>query len=416
NLRHGLKFSNGDPFTAADVAWSINRALDPKNGNIGAANFPVKGKVTASGPYTVVAHLSRPDSAFIDAFINEAPNWTVDQKALTTMGATAYAQKPIGAGPFEVVSNKASTQLVLKKNPNFWGAPKGLPHLNGITFTSVGADQSAVSAMESGQAQLAELVSTIPLLKTLPSRGLVVTRPPSTMTNFVSLNEQRAPFNDIRARQAVAYATNAKALSEKLYFGAYPTVQDQSAPGQQFYQQKDKFYPNYNLAKAKALVKQLGGLTVNLSTTTNTSYWTTEVEALSTMWEAAGIKVNIQDNTLQQMLQITFNHTWQAIDSNWGGNIDPSITDPQFFGSTEPFSGVKDPVLDRLFDQSASTDSKSARAKIFKQINDRENKMVHAVFLYSKPFFDVSTKSLLTNGGLGGKLNVIRWEDLALKA
>ncbi|MBO0693657.1 MAG: hypothetical protein J2P58_12220, partial [Acidimicrobiaceae bacterium] len=113
---------------------------------------------------------------------------------------------------------------------------------------------------------------------------------------------------------------------------------------------------------------------------------------------------------------ITFNHTWQAIDSNWGGNIDPSITDPQFFGSTEPFSGVKDPVLDRLFDQSASTDSKSARAKIFKQINDRENKMVHAVFLYSKPFFDVSTKSLLTNGGLGGKLNVIRWEDLALKA
>jgi ABC-type transport system substrate-binding protein len=414
NLRHGLKFSNGDPFTAANVAWSINRALDPKNANIGDVNFPVQGQVTASGPYTVVAHLSRPDSAFIDAFLNEAPNWTVDEKALDTMGATAYAQAPIGAGPFQVVSNRASSQLILKKNPNYWA--KGEPHLNGLTFTAVGADQSAVSALESGEDQLAELVSTIPLLRTLPSQGLVVIRPPSTMTNFVTLNEQTAPFNNIKAREAVAYATDAAAISSKLYFGAYPTVQDQSAPGQEFYQQKDKNYPSYDLAKAKALVKQLGGLSVNLSTTTNTAYWTTEVEALSTMWEAAGIKVNIQDNTLQQMLQITFNHTWQAIDSNWGGNIDPSITDPQFFSSTAAFSGVKDPTLDKMFNESASTASSSARAKIFQQINNRENQQVDAVWLYSKPFFDVSTKSLVANGGIGGKLNVIRWENLAVKS
>jgi peptide/nickel transport system substrate-binding protein len=413
-LKHGLKFSNGDPMTAADVAWSINRALNPKNANIGAANFPVQGQVTASGPYTVVAHLSRPDSAFIDAFIDEAPNWTVDQKALDSMGATNYAQEPIGAGPFAVVSNKASTELVLKKNPNYWA--KGEPHLNSLTFTAVGTDQSAVSALESGEDQLAELVSTIPLLKTLPSQGLVVTRPPSTFTEFVALNEQKAPFNNIKAREAVAYATDAAALSSKLYYGAYPTVQDQSAPGQEFYQQKNKYYPSYDLAKAKALVKQLGGLSVSLSTTTNTSYWTTEVEALSAMWEAAGIKVTIQDNTLQQMLAITFNHSWEAIDSNWGGNLDPSITDPQFFASDQSFSGVKDPVLDQLFNESASTSSASARAKIFTQINNRENQQVDAVWLYSKPFFDVSSKSLIANGGLGGNLDVIRWEDLAVKS
>ncbi|MBO0700624.1 MAG: ABC transporter substrate-binding protein, partial [Zavarzinella sp.] len=413
NLRHGLKFSNGDPLTAADVAWSINRVLDPKNANIGAVNFPTKGPVTASGPYTIVANLSRPDSAFIHAFINEAPNWTVDQKALESMGATAYAQHPIGSGPFEVVSNKASSQLVLKKNPNYWA--KGLPRLDGLTFTAVGTDQSAASALQSGGDQLALAISTIPLLKKLPSQGLTVTKAPSTITDFVALNEQNAPFKDIRARQAVAYATDAPALASKLYLGEYPIVQAQTAPGQEFYKQRNKYFPAYNLAKAKALVQQLGGLSVNLSTTTNTAYWTTEVEALSTMWEAAGIKVNIQDNTLQQMLQITFNHTWQAIDSNWGNNIDPSINDPQFFRTGGPFSGVSDPTLDKLFNESSATASPAARAKIFQQINNRENQQFDAVWLYSKRAFAVSTKQLVPGGGLGNNLGIIRWEYLGLK-
>ena len=307
NIRHGLKFSNGDPFTAANVAWSINRDLEPQWGNIGDANFPLQGPVVASGPYTITANMKHPDSAIIDAFIGEAPNWTADQKALTSMGEKAYEQKPIGAGPFEVVSNAASSKLVLKKNPNYWGASKGLPHLSGITFTAVGADQSAASALEQGTDQMAQLISTIPLLQSLPSKGLRVTQPPSTFTQFIALNEGNAPFDNIKAREAVAYATDAAALTKNLYHGAFPIVEDMSGPGQEFYQQKDKYFPAYDLAKAKALVQQLGGLSVNLSTTTNTAYWTTEVEALSTMWEAAGRKVNQQDNTLQQMLAITFN-------------------------------------------------------------------------------------------------------------
>ncbi|MCL2396047.1 MAG: ABC transporter substrate-binding protein [Acidimicrobiaceae bacterium] len=413
NLRHGLKFSNGDPFTAADVAWSINRDLLPANANIGDVNFPVKGQVKATGPYTVVANLTRPDSAFIHAFLNEAPNWTADEKAVAAMGEKAYAMKPIGAGPFVVVSNAPSSKLVLKKNPNYW--QKGAPHLSGITFTAVGTDQSAASALQSGEAQLGQLISTIPLLQQLKSDGLTVTDPPSTLTQFISLNEQNGPFKSIKAREAVAYATDAAALTDKLYHGAYPVVEDQSAPGQEFYQQKNKAYPAYDLAKAKSLVRQLGGLSVNLSTTTNTGYWTTEVEALATMWEAAGIKVNIQDNTLQQMLQITFNHTWQAIDSNWGGNIDPSINDPQFFEGGAAFSGVNDPTLNSLFNASASTSSNAARTKIFKQINTREDQQVDAVWLYSKAFFDVSTKDLVKSSGLTNNMSVIRWEDLGVR-
>jgi peptide/nickel transport system substrate-binding protein len=413
-LRKGLVFSNGDPFTAADVAWSINRDLEPKYGNIGDVNFPIKGQVTSSGTSDVVFHLTRPDSAFIDAFIDEAPNWTVDEKALNSAGESTYTQHPVGAGPFEVVSNSASSSLVLQKNPKYWDP--GVPHLAGLDFTAIGSDQSAAAALESGEDQVAEMMATIPLLKQLPSQGLIVSTPPSTFTEFITLNEAKAPFNNIKAREAVEYATDTSALLKNLYYGAYPEVQDESAPGQQFYQQNNPNFRGYDLAKAKALVQQLGGLTVNLTTTTNTSYWINEVQAIATMWEAAGIKVNIQDYTLQQMLNITFSGTWQAIDSNWGGNINPSITDPQFFESTAAFSGVHDKSLDALFNQSASTASTTARAKIFTEINNLENQQADAVWMYSKAFFVVSSKSVVDNGGLGNDISVIRWENLGLSS
>jgi peptide/nickel transport system substrate-binding protein len=331
------------------------------------------------------------------------------------MGENAYTQMPIGAGPFTIVSNAASAEIVLKANPKYWNV--GYPKLAGLTFTAVGSDQSAASALEAGTDQIAELISTIPLLKSLPAQGLVVTTPPSTFNEFIALNESNAPFNNILAREAVEYATNTSALLSSLYYGAYLPAETQSAPGQEFYQQKNPYYRGYNLAEAKKLVSEIpGGITVNLSTTTNTAYWINEVQAIATMWEAAGINVHVQDNSLQQMLGVTFDGSWQAIDSNWGGNINPSITMPQFFESTAVFSGVHDPSLDTLFNESAETSSTSARAKIFSEINNLENQQADAVFMYSKTFFDVSSKNVVDNGGLGNNLGAIRWEYVALKS
>ena len=157
-LRKGLKFSNGDALTAADVAWSINRDLEPQWGNIGDTNFPFTSAGCSASGSSVTCPMKAPDVAIVNAFINEAPNWTVDQSALNSMGENSYAQNPVGAGPFKVASNSASAQLNLVKNTKYW--EKGHPYLAGINFTSIGSDQSASSALESGQAQLAMGVST----------------------------------------------------------------------------------------------------------------------------------------------------------------------------------------------------------------------------------------------------------------
>jgi peptide/nickel transport system substrate-binding protein len=331
-LRKGLVFSNGDPMTAADVAWSINRDTTPSFGNIGLSNLPLTAAGCSGSGLTVTCPLKEPDVAIVPAFINEAWNWTVDQSALNSMGEAAYAQNPIGAGPFKIASNEASAQLNLVKNTKYW--EKGHPLLAGVDFTNVSSDQSALDALQSGEAQLAMGVTTIPLLNSINKQSLVVTKLPAMVTEFVLFNTIHGPFSNILAREAVSYATNSKALVAGLYEGAYKTVQSQTAPGQLFYTQTNKYYDSYNLAKAKKLVAEIpGGLSVDLCTTLNNAFFINEVQAIATMWEAAGIKVTIQDYSLQQMLGITFSGAWQAIDENWGVGTDPGINDSEFFAN-----------------------------------------------------------------------------------
>jgi peptide/nickel transport system substrate-binding protein len=412
-IRKGLVFSNGDPLTAAIVAWSINRDETPSFGNIGLSNLPLAtGGCSAAGS-VVTCPLKNPDVAVVPAFIGEAWNWTVDESALNSMGEAAYAQDPIGAGPFKIASNEASAQLDVVKNTKYWEA--GHPLLNGIDFTSVGSDQSGVDSLESGQGNMALFVSTLPLLKSLPAHGLVVTKQPALTTEFVLFNTLSGPFSNILAREAASYATNPKALVAGLYANAYKLVESQTGQGQNWYVATNKYYHPYNLAKAQALVKQLGGLTVSLCTTTNNTYFINEVQALATMWEAAGITVNIQDYSLQQMLGIAFSGSWQAIDENWGFGVDPGDSDNEFFAELANgtvFSGNNNAALQGELNKGLALANPAARAKIYAQIANIENQQDLAEFMYAKNNFIVATKNVKDAGDLVN--GEIIWENVSL--
>ena len=74
------------------------------------------------------------------------------------MGEKAFKQKPVGAGPFTVVSNSPSNELVLQKNPGYFR--QGQPYLDKVTFKSIGGDQAAYQALQAGQADAYEGMST----------------------------------------------------------------------------------------------------------------------------------------------------------------------------------------------------------------------------------------------------------------
>ncbi|MBO0694030.1 MAG: ABC transporter substrate-binding protein, partial [Acidimicrobiaceae bacterium] len=151
HLRHGVRFSDGTPFNAAAVAFNFTRNLDPKNASAALQTSSAISSVTTPDNYTVDLHLSRPDAELPDAFLTYPTNYVVSPTAFRKMGLKAFSLKPVGAGPFEVVSNDPSQSLVLKRNPLYW--QKGLPHLNTLKFIAIANDQSAYDALLTGQIQ-----------------------------------------------------------------------------------------------------------------------------------------------------------------------------------------------------------------------------------------------------------------------
>ena len=409
-LRPHLRFANGMPLTGADVAGSIKRDLLPSNGCICAADFALLSSVTASGN-KVTLQMKAPYSAVVHAFDDTAPNWPYPMSLVRTKAdAAKFEQLPVGAGPFgKVLRNTASAEVQLAANPYYW--EKGKPALARMNYTSVGDDQSAYASLETGQSQVAYLVSTIPVIKAaMRSSSVSVAALPATFYEFVSFNTKIPPFNNEKARKALLYATNAPELVKNLYGGLFTVSQGPTAPGEPFYAPKVPGYPAYNLHKAKALVKQLGGLSFKLATTFNTTFWTTEAAYLTGMWSKAGINASVEANSLTETLVQLQSGNWSALLSNWGA-LDPGVALPTYFSSHGPFSGVHDAGLDALMNAGIAVANPTAREKIYKRIYADMASHAYADFLYSKPFFVLYSKKV---NGISAKQSDIFWEDVTL--
>jgi peptide/nickel transport system substrate-binding protein len=407
SLRKGVRFQDGTAFDAQAVASSINRDLLPSNACICDSSFTQVTSVTAKGRYDVQIQLRQPYSPLISAFIGAAPDWTISAAALASEGASTFGQDPVGAGPFKVQSDLASSKLVLVRNNAYW--QRGHPELASLTFESIGSDESAYEALLAGQAGVAEEVTTIPLLT--GARGQFdVVKLPAIQADALQLNTNVAPFNNIKAREAVYYATNASLIAKELFANLVKPTESPTGPGGLFYEPKVPGYRTYNLAKAKSLVAQLGGLSVTLISGA-TSSQAEQVQALATEWGQAGIKVSIRTLALPLLVASFEDNSWQAA-LQFPGSYDPAINLPLRFGTVGSFSGVKDPTLDGMLNQAAQFVNPTTRQKLYDEIFERISTEAYAPFLYTDQTFLIVAKDVT---GIEGQETNVLWEDVAVK-
>jgi peptide/nickel transport system substrate-binding protein len=377
DIRHGVKFQDGSPFNAAAVAFNINRV--DKSSCSCKPTWPVTS-VTATGPYTVTMQLSMVYAPIISAFFDSAANWIASPTALSKMGEKAFALKPVGAGPFEVVSDTPNSVLVLKRNPDYW--QKGHPYLNSLTFKTVASDEAAYEAMLAGDGQAYEDMSTPAILKE-SAQHFVVTNQLSTSPYDLQLNTSIPPFNNIKAREAIYYATDFPVILQHIFDNLYPQTESFTGPGGICYKPTVPGYRQFDLAKAKALVKSLGGMTINLGTI-SVLVATETTEALQTQWAAAGIKSTIHSYDLASLIAQFTSNKWQAMVQTAGSYDPASGVGVGFrFSSNSPFSGVHDPHLDALLNQAAATLNLAARCKIYDQAAEYISTMAYGPFYFS---------------------------------
>jgi peptide/nickel transport system substrate-binding protein len=418
-IRNGVKFSNGDRFTAAMVAKNITRDLaspctcSPKSA---WTTISPTNPVTVSGN-VVQLHFTAPYAAFISSIISSSANWIADLDALTAKGETSFQNAPIGAGPFTVVSDTPSQEIVLKRNPNYWQA--GHPLLQNLTFKTVANDQAALEAMQAGQGQ-AYIDASTPQIEAEAAKTYNVVEEKSTSPYDLQFNTSIAPFNNILARQAIYYATNAQQIDAKLFNNRFPLTQSFTAPGGLFYEPKVPGYLGYNLAKAKAAVKKLGGLSVTLGTIAIPVAIET-TDALAAQWQAAGMTVTTSNYALAPLIAAFTGGKWQSM-LQTAGAWDPAqgVGVGFRFMSTSPFTGVHSKQLDAILTNAASTTKTATRKKDYAAAAALIAKNAWGPFLFSYAPDQIFAKSV-SGPGLSTPLPAVAvsatvlWQDVTAK-
>jgi peptide/nickel transport system substrate-binding protein len=409
-LRKGGVFQDGTAFNASAVAFNIRRDLEPQYACMCAPNFPVSS-VTTPNDYTVVLNLTRVYSQIVAGFYGASPNWIASPTALSKMGERAFALSPVAAGPFEVVRDVPNSTLVLKRNPHYW--ERGHPYIDSLTFTSVGADESAYDALLSGQGQAYQAVSTYSLLATAAGHFKVTPNLESLAPTGIQLNTTKAPFNNLMAREAIYYATNPAPIIKSLLAGRGTATEPPSIPGGLFYKPKIPGYRTYDLAKAKSLVKQVGGLSLTLITSQAQS-GIEMAEALKTEWGKAGIQTTISPQGIPAEVQTFKADDWQATFGYLGG-ADPGLAMPIRYASDGAFSGIHDPHLDALLDAGTSTLSAAKQSQIFTNLYRYISDQAYTPFLFVSSLYNLSARSVSGPGLTDASALEALWQDVSVK-
>jgi peptide/nickel transport system substrate-binding protein len=437
-LRQGVNFTDGTPFNAQAVytnwmrdlgtvgisngfasPWPIAELPAPKTAPPGTAEPPAAGVVQVTGPYTIVLHMNAPDGAAIDELINNNESWIVSPTALQKEGAS-FGQNPVGAGPFEVVSNVPNNELIVKKNPNYWQT--GHPYLDQITFKTVGSDQAAYEAMLANEGQVYENLSTNQIITESESHFQVENNL-GTSPYDLQLNTAVPPFNNPKARQAIYAATNFAPILQHLFGGRGQTTEGFTGPGGICYEQNVPGYQGYDPTLAKQLIQQTGlaNTTIQLGTI---SIQTAQdsMQALATEWESLGLKVKQTSWPLSGLIaafEANGGKSWQSMVQTAGSYDPASGVGVAFrFNSHSPFSGVHDPTLDTLLANAAASTNLSTRCGFYNQAEAYIAKNYYGPF-----FFNFSPPNVSVHGVSGPGLTTplasvsvvptIPWEDVS---
>jgi peptide/nickel transport system substrate-binding protein len=416
HLRPGMKFSDGTPFNAAAVAFNIKRDLSPASICLCKTNFADVTSITTSGPTDVQLHLSQRYVPLLASFIASGPNWIMSPTAFNKEGASAFGQAPVGAGPFKVTKNAANSELDLVRNPDYF--QKGQPVINSLKIVAVSSDTAALDALKAGTAQIV-VGTNSPQVVAQAKQQFQVTIAPAIVISTVEFNNMVAPFNNIKAREAIAYATNPEPIIKELVPGLAKPVQAEVGPGSPYYEAKVPGTITYNLAKAKALVQQLGGLSfkfITLSAPFNLQV----AEAEQSEWKQAGINMTITPMLLTGEVADFESGNWQALPGAAGGpDPDSGVQSlPSRFQTKGTFTCCADTALDQLIMKTTTTQNVAARQKAFDQAFAYINKNVMAVPVYAESYALLSSKSITnlqaTSGGASEGIGV-NWESIGVK-
>ncbi|MFI5012196.1 MAG: ABC transporter substrate-binding protein [Hyphomicrobiales bacterium] len=291
-IRQGVQCHSGyGEFTAEDAAYSLMRAAN-KNTSSYSNDYSGLQKIEPVDKYALKITLKTPIAGFLGYVANVNGGNMVCKKAAEEMG-DGFSKKPIGTGPFMFAEYQPQQFVRLVANKQYF---RGAPLLDEIVYRYIPSDASRDLALQSGELDMIygkQDQSWVDRTKQLPGVKVVAMEPAEMSTLF--LNVTVKPLDEIRVREAVAYAIDRKAI---VAFKGVGTSREAVSVVPSGYLGTDEHAPlfPYDPAKAKELLKEAGypaGLTIKTIHTTLTGM-ETFIEAIQAQLKKVGINLDVQ--------------------------------------------------------------------------------------------------------------------------
>ncbi|WP_248923988.1 ABC transporter substrate-binding protein [Paenibacillus hamazuiensis] len=421
-LRKDVKFHDGTPFNAAAVKFNFDRIVDP--------NTKSRFAVTLIGPYesseviddyTVQVNLKSPYSAFLSS-LSQAFLGIVSPAAVQKYGEQVD-KNPVGTGPFKFVNWTENASIALERNPDYqWGPPlashAGPAYVDKLTFKIIPEEATRIGSVQSGQVLAAETVPPQNIVSLKNDPNLALLEAESTGIPFtLMLNQDHAPWNELKARRAVQLAIDVDTIVKTLYLGTYKRAWSPLTPSVLGYNPALENSYKPDLAKANALLDELGwtkgadGIRVKdgkplalyyVTSTPNREKRNDIAAMIQQQLKAVGIAVNIDVTTGSNAQTIVMDKGTNDIYGVSNVSGDPDILRSFFHTNAIPKPGkwghnhthLSDPKLDGWLEQGLREQDPAKRSEIYKQLQSYVVENAIGIPVYIFPYTVAASKNV----------------------
>jgi peptide/nickel transport system substrate-binding protein len=368
-LRQGVKFHNGDPFTAEDVKFSFERY---KGAGAGELKRQVKA-VEIVNPHHIRFQLHEPWPDFMTFYGTPATGvgWIVPKNYTEKIGSEEFKNRPIGLGPYRFVSHQPGLELVLEANTDYW---RKTPHVKRLVMKSVPEATTRLAMLKKREADVTYGLYG-PLAEEVQRDSNLKLEAPVIATQWIIFTyeqyDPKSPWADQRVRLAANLAFNRQAANEAETLG-YSILTGSIIPRQFDYALPLEPYP-YDAQKAKQLLKEAGySRGFDAGECSVDSVYTGVVEALVNDLSTVGIRAKVRPVERAAHQAALREKTYKNLAFQGSGAFGNAATRlDAFVYSKGQQSWIKDPEIDAWYAQQAAERDRQKRQALLHKIQQK---------------------------------------------
>ena len=318
HLRRGVRFHDGEPFNADAVKFSVDWIRDPKVFTQFKGYWADLDRTEVADTYTVKFHFKRPYPVLAQLLPWHLP--ILPPKYVSEHRDT-WGRRPIGTGPYKFVEWIPNDKIVLEANPDYWAGP---PPFKRVVFRPIPDETARTAALLSGEVQIVGPVSLDQVSKVAAAKGIHVAWTDSLLRERLQVRWDRKPLDDIRVRQAVAYAINRTGIIKNVLGGQARAIYGPVVRLEWGFDPKLADPYPYNPSKAKQLLADAGypnGFEVDYAYVPGISPKSEETaQAIANNLAAVGIKLNLLPTEWGKFAQLQKDHKMTPLSQTfWQG-------------------------------------------------------------------------------------------------